>query len=172
MSNHLLKQPAPRASFNLDGSHGVYALFLREGSRLPGIVPGENGLLYIGKAAGSRGFEGRCHFNGASASHSPRRSLAALLIDQLNLVPMAVCHPDGEYKSWKLTQTSEKVLDRWMHDNLLLAMEVREDAALYEQELIWAHCPPLNLRDCPQSEQHKRVSTARREVAVGLRSST
>lgn len=135
-------------------------------------MPGENGPLYIGKAAGTRGFEGRCHFNGATASHSPRRSLAALLIDELNLEPKAVYHPDGEYKSWKLTLSSEKILDKWMHENLIFANEVRDDAALYEQELIWAHCPPLNLRDCPQSEQHEKVSKARREVAQGLRSST
>lgn len=170
MFNHILTQPAPRASFELDRSHGVYALYLRDGSKLPGIIPGQDGLLYIGKAAGTRGFEGRCHFNGASASHSPRRSLAALLMDELKLVPRPVYHADGEYKSWKLELPSEKVLDQWMHDNLLLAIEVREDAALHEQELIWAHCPPLNLRDCPQSKQHKLISAARRKVAYSLRS--
>ena len=172
MDNHLWDAAGPRASFKLNQSHGVYVLYLRKGSRLPGIVPGENGLLYIGKAAGKRGFEGRCHFNGATASHSPRRSLAALLIDELSLVPKTVNHPDGEFKSWKLTLASEKALDAWMHKNLLVSIEPRDDAALYEQELIWAHCPPLNLRDCPQSEQHEQVSKARRKVSQGLRSSS
>ena len=95
--------------------------------------------------------------------------MAALLLDGLKLVPKAVFHADGEYKSWKLELPSEKVLDRWMHDNLLLAIEKRADAALFEQELISVHKPPLNLRDCAQSEQHQMVSAARRRVADMLR---
>jgi len=162
---------APRASFTLSNAHGVYALFLKPGSSLPGIVPGEDGLLYIGKASGRTGFKGRCHFNGKSASHSPRRSLAALLVDDLGLVPKGFPHPDGEYKTWGLTLPSERILDTWMHGNLLLAIEPRVDAALYEQELISLHQPVLNLRDCPQSEQHERVSAARRRMADMVRGS-
>lgn len=160
---------APRASFTLDASHGVYALHLKPDAVLPGITPGEHGLIYIGKASGSGGLKGRCHFNGSSASHSPRRSLAALLIDELKVVPKSVPHPDGAYKTWGLELMSEKVLDRWMHDNLLLAIEPRDDAALHEQELIWKHQPVLNLRDCPQSAQHEMVSAARRRISDMIR---
>jgi hypothetical protein len=165
MINFTLHHRAPRTSFTLTDQHGVYALFLKPTASLAGIVPGEDGLIYIGKAAGRTGFRGRCHFKGASASHSPRRSFAALLAGDLELVPKAVPHPDGAFKTWGLTLQSEKVLNRWMHDNLLLAIEPREDAALYEQELIWLHRPVLNLRDCPQSEQHERVSLARKRMA-------
>lgn len=165
MNTLTLDHRAPRASFMLSETHGVYALYLKSGSDLPGIMPGEDGLLYIGKAAGRTGFKGRCHFNGKSASHSPRRSLAALLIDTLALVPKEFPHPDGAYKTWGLTLPSERLLNTWMHANLLLAIEPRADAALYEQELISKFEPVLNLRDCPQSEQHERVSAARRRVA-------
>lgn len=41
----------PRSSFSLRTECGVYALFLREGIELPGITPGERGLIYIGLAA-------------------------------------------------------------------------------------------------------------------------
>ena len=166
-----LNHRAPRASFTLTAAHGVYALYLKPGGRLAALEPGENGLLYIGKAAGRTGFKGRCHFNGKSASHSPRRSLAALLVDDLDLIPKAVPHPDGEYKTWGLTLPCERVLDAWMHTNLLFAIEPRHDAALYEQELISHHQPVLNLRDCPQSKQHERVSAARRRMADMVRQS-
>ena len=169
MNGLTLSHRAPRASLALDTTHGVYALHLKPGSTLHLILPGEDGLIYIGKAAGTGGFKGRCHFNGNTAQHSPRRSLAALLIKPLELVPKSVPHPDGAYKTWGLEKRSEKILDAWMHDNLLLAVEPRADAALFEQELIWQHSPVLNLRDCRQSAQHKIVSAARKRIADIIR---
>ena len=62
---------------------GVYVLFLRKGSALPGMELGEQELLYIGLAANRKGLEGRCHFNARTRNHSPRKSLAVLLIDVL-----------------------------------------------------------------------------------------
>lgn len=73
----------PRSTFTLAHEMGVYVLFLRKGSALPGMELGEQELLYIGLAANRKGLKERCHFNARTRNHSPRKSLAVLLIDVL-----------------------------------------------------------------------------------------
>lgn len=159
----------PRADHTLDESPGVYALFLRSGCSLPPVRPGPDGLIYIGKADGAGGLASRCHFKGKTRNHSPRKSLAVLLSGTLKLTPRRVNMPDGSYKTWALEKASEAVLDQWMHRNLHLSIVRCAEAAEIESALIARFAPPLNLRDCVQSEDHRRVSDLRKSVDVRLR---
>ena len=159
----------PRADQTLDGSPGLYALFLRAGCSLPVVCPGPDGLIYIGKADGAGGLATRCHFNGKTRNHSPRKSLAALLVQTLELAPRRVNARDGSYKTWALEKASEAALDRWMHRNLYVSVVPCAEAAQIEPRLIARFAPPLNLRDCIQSDDHRRLSDLRRGIETRLR---
>jgi hypothetical protein len=132
---------------------GVYALFLREISSLPNIIPLEGGLIYIGRG---RSLVNRCHFNGRTERHSPRRSLAALLWQELLLEPEL--RSNGNYG---LSKSSEIRLDAWMRENLLMAFDTLDDFEVVEDVLIKQFAPPLNLKQCAQSAQHKTVKDLR-----------
>jgi hypothetical protein len=149
----------PRASFTLGTDKGVYALFLSEGAVLPELEVGEGGLLYIGLAAGERGFEGRDHFDARTANHSPRKSLAVLLMKELELKPTLVPKRNGR-DTWGLDRPSDERLTKWMHSHLELALEIGQDPKGRETELVRAHAPPLNLTICDQQPQHQSISAA------------
>jgi len=146
---------------------GVYALFLRYGAVLPGIEPGANGLIYIGLAANRNGLRGRCHFDARTRNHSPRKSLAVLLRQQLSLTPVLITKPNSSH-TWGLDGPSDARLTAWMHASLELAIEVCPDPDDRETELVGHYAPPLNLTKCVQTEQHRRVSLARAAVMAEL----
>lgn len=133
---------------------GVYALFLNEGATIPGVKPGEFGLVYVGLGQGTRGLAARCHFKGKTAAHSPRRSLAALLADELGLRPVFIRKPSGA-TTFKLDKASEHLLDQWMEANLRVALQVHDSPGDYERELIRRWEPPLNCdkKVCPLNAQ-------------------
>lgn len=160
----------PRASFVLGCEHGVYALYLREGADLPGITPGDGGLIYIGLAANRKGLKGRCHFNARTRNHSPRKSLAVLLMDELALKPVLVPKPNSP-DTWGLEASSEARLSAWMHDNLELAIELCDDPDARETELVTLYAPPLNLTKCLQTAEHQRIAEARSNVLATLSAS-
>lgn len=158
---------APRSQFNLDRDNGLYALFLRDSAELSGITPGAAGLLYIGLAASRQGLKGRCHFNASTRNHSPRKSLAVLLMEPLALEPVLVVKP-GSRNTWSLTPASEQRLTNWMHENLDLAIFPCPDPELLETKLIGLFAPPLNLAKCEQTAQHRTISTVRSDVLIRL----
>jgi hypothetical protein len=133
---------------------GVYALFLNEGATIPGVRPAEFGLVYVGLGQGTRGLAARCHFSGKTAGHSPRRSLAALLADELGLRPVFIRKPSGS-TTFKLDMASEHLLDKWMEDNLRVALQLCDSPDGYERELIRGWEPPLNCdkKVCPLNAQ-------------------
>lgn len=158
----------PRSSFWLGADTGVYALFLRPGATLAGLEAGEGGLLYIGLAASRSGLKGRCHFNARTRNHSPRKSLAVLLMDELSLTPTLVAKPNSP-DTWGLDAASEVKLSTWMHAHLELAVEVCDEPDARETELVGLHAPPLNLAKCVQTAQHQGISEARRRVMSSVR---
>src|SRR3546814_14558333 len=107
---------------------GFYALFLNAGSIIPGVRPGECGLLYVGLGQGARGLAARCHFKGKTAGHSPRRSLAALLADELCLRPIFIRKPSGA-TTFKLDKASEHLLDQWIAANFRVVFRISNTQA-------------------------------------------
>lgn len=163
-------QRKPRREHSLDSSPGLYALFLGPGAKLPGFPLPSEALIYIGKATGGGGLKARCHFNGGTRNHSPRKSLAAVLLDTLRLVPKPVLNlGSGTYKTWQLEPDSERALDRWMHENLLLSKVVASNAATIERPLIREYAPLLNLTDCAPTDAHRQISSMRAEIERRMR---
>ena len=157
---------APRSSFNLSAEHGIYAHFLKPGIEVPMLEPGINGIIYVGRTQGQAGFRGRDHFAIPFPSSTVRQSLAALLAEQLEITILP------HRRSWTIDGRSDARLRSWMHDHLLLAIEPYADAPLHEQRAIWAYRPPLNLKDCPLTPAHERLSALRRSLTVACRTST
>jgi hypothetical protein len=147
----------PRAA-NMQTSYpnsaGVYALFLHDDVTIPGVRSGEFGLIYVGLGQGARGLAARCHFKGKTAGHSPRRSLSALLTDQLGLRPIFIRKPSGA-TTFKLEKASEQILDRWMESSLSVAFQLNHSPDEHERALIRRWEPPLNCdkKICPLNAQ-------------------
>lgn len=156
-----------RSSFSLSTEPGVYALFLREGSMLPGVATSHDGLLYLGLAANRNGLRGRCHFEARTRNHSPRKSLAVLLMEELSLTPVLITKPNSS-DTWGLDGQSDARLSGWMHANLDLAIEICADPNGRETELVGRYAPPLNLTKCVQTQQHRLLSQARADVMAAL----
>ena len=138
---------------------GVYALFIEHPVAIPEFTPGQDGLIYIGKASGIDGFAGRCHFTGKTLDHSPRKSLAVLLMTQLAL---EVRGHGG--RKWGLTPESDRRLSAWMWENIRIAFLPNDLPEVVEDRLIQFHSPPLNLKMCRQDDQHRRISRLRGEA--------
>lgn len=128
-----------------------------------GILVGADGMIYIGRTQAGSGFKGRDHFRMPFPSSTVRQSLAVLLMDELSLKPIPY------RRAWTLDEGSDMTLKAWMNANCLLAIEPRNDPPLFEQRMIWAHKPPLNLKDCPQTAAHEHISSLRRAVALRCR---
>jgi hypothetical protein len=128
----------------------------------------KGGLLYIGLAANQKGLKGRCHFNARKVNHSPRKSLAVLLMLELSLTPVLVAKPSSQ-DTWGLDRASDARLSDWMHAHLDLAIEVCGDPDARETELVSRYGPPLNLTKCLQTAQHRKISGARATVMASLR---
>ena len=157
-------------------SAGVYALFLREGAAIPNVRPAEFGLVYVGLGQGARGLAARCHFKGKTAGHSPRRSLSALLADQLGLRPIFIRKPSGA-TTFKLDKASEQLLDQWMENSLSVAFQLSDNPDEHERELIRRWEPPLNCdkKICPLNAQQLFVLDRRdkfKAMAAQLTSNT
>lgn len=167
MDSPLLWSRTARTETHLPRQHGLYALFLKPGATLPGIDQPANRLLYIGKAGGADGLLGRCHFNGKTRNHSPRKSLAALLRNTLQLIPTLI-EKQNSSDTWGLEPDSDRILTEWMHASLEIAFVVLPNPRPAEKKLILEYAPPLNLDDCIQTLQHRKISSMRKEIRQHL----
>lgn len=156
-------QRAARSSFNLSTDHGIYAHFLKPGVEVPMLEPGIDGIIYVGRTQSRTGFRGRDHFGIPFPASTVRQSLAALLAKPLELSIRPY------RRSWTIDERSDDRLRSWMHEHLLFAIEPCDDPPLYEQRAIWAYRPPLNLKDCPQTPGHERLSALRRSLSLACR---
>lgn len=135
-----------------------------------GVSPAFDGQpLYVGKA--ERSLNGRdvgTHFAvGKTGSSTVRRSLAALLVEELALVavPRNMAKPDGS-ANFGLDAASEGALSSWMERRLSLATWSKlEGANLNEIEtaVVRRLRPPLNLDKV--EEPRTRLRDARRRMA-------
>jgi hypothetical protein len=130
--------------------------------------------LYVGKAERSlNGRDVRTHFaSGKTGSSTVRRSLAALLADSLDLVPVPrnLSKSDGS-ANFGLTPESDDRLSQWMAERLRLATWVKpEGVDLNEVETAVAlqFRPPLNLDKV--GEPRARLREARKRMADTARS--
>lgn len=129
--------------------------------------------MYVGKAEKSlNGRDVGTHFTaGKTGSSTVRRSLAALLITQLDLraVPRNLSRPDGS-ANYALESSGDQRLSRWMDEGLLLARWIKpERVPLDEVEtaVLLKLRPPLNLDKV--GEPRERLRRARGALATQSR---
>lgn len=127
---------------------GVYAYYVRDEQCLPGIDKGQDGLIYVGMT--EQGLDARNHVTHKHSGFSTlRRSLGALLKDKLDLraLPRSAGKSRSNTLCYRFDDEGEKALTAWMQENLLCAqIEVTNDVAASEADLISALQPPLNLK--------------------------
>jgi hypothetical protein len=129
--------------------------------------------LYVGKAEKSlNGRDVGTHFaTGKTGSSTVRRSLAALLAAELNLVavPRNLAKPDSS-ANFALAPLGDERLSAWMERRLTLATWVKSDGSILddvETALVGRLRPPLNLDKV--GEPRERLRNARMAMAEASR---
>ncbi|WP_133055676.1 GIY-YIG nuclease family protein [Mycolicibacter senuensis] len=133
---------------------GVYAFFLCDGV-LPGVHCAAGGCLYIGLSSNLAQREFDTHFRaGRSGFSTLRRSLGALLIDDLQLQPepRSAGNSDTNYRNYRFDAGGEERLSAWMQRHLDIGVYPEADPKPLERELIELAGPPLNLTHWPNPD--------------------
>ena len=147
---------------------GIYALFLTDRTALANLTVGLE-VLYLGMTQSS--LEVRNHFGHPNSGFSsPRRSLGALLKEELHLqaIPRAPGSSCTNMTSFRFLSDGEKRLTAWMHNHLTYGFcRVEKDVREVECRLIKDLTPPLNLTGWrnPQGSQLRRLLRACRDEA-------
>lgn len=128
-------------------------------------------LLYVGQAgatkwpSGKRSTAtlatriGRQHIRGNARSSTFRRTISALLLDQLRLVPAG---------GGRLDRPSNAVVSQWIAEHLKVgidAVDDRDALGRVEQAVLDQLDPPLNLDHCPSSAARARLTALRSRLA-------
>ena len=126
---------------------GFYGIFAKNRNCLPGVTIPEISIIYVGMTNVS--LDKRNHFLAKnSGSHSPRRSLGAILKRELNL--QAVPRANG----YLFSGNGESRLSEWMRQNLDYAiLELDHALRSVETATIRTMQPPLNLTDWPNPQR-------------------
>ncbi len=137
--------------------------------------PPDDRPLYVGKSESSLAARDvRTHFAaGRTGSSTLRRTLAALLVDQLDLVacPRNPAKP-GHFSNFGLEPEGDARLSRWMAEHLRLAVWPSPTGiVLNDVETAVLQClmPPLNLSKVA-TPWKPMISSARKEMAAGAAS--
>lgn len=132
-------RPAPELA--LIAKPGVYAWW-GEIPWPPTFPTVPHGLpLYVGKAdTETLGQRARSFHLSRTRGSALRRSLAAVLVDELELQPHVVRDP----RSWGLSDVGEARLTAWMQEQLRVTWVELDDPGEVEQAIIRQLLPPLN----------------------------
>ena len=126
---------------------GLYGIFAKSRNCLPGIPIPETGIVYVGMTEDS--LDTRNHFLAKSSGfHSPRRSLGAILKDELGLlaIPRSPGASDTNWKNYAFAGDGENRLSAWMEQHLDYAIfELADNVREQENATIPAMEPPLNI---------------------------
>lgn len=127
-------------------------------------------LLYLGQAgatkwpSGKRSTAtlatriGRQHIRGNARSSTFRRTISALLLDQLKLVPAS---------GGRLDRPSNAVVSQWIAEHLkvgIVAVDDRDGLGRIEHAVLNQLNPPLNLHHCPSSAARARLTALRARI--------
>jgi hypothetical protein len=156
---------------------GIYGFFLLKGCLHIGVknLQAANGtLLYVGKTESSqKKRDAGEHLADGGTGHSTlRRSLGALLREELNLKPQ----PRGDtetsarrFTNFRFDDVGEERLTAWMKEHLSVGFceLTTDELEAREKELIKSATPALNIDDNPESSYRADVKLARARC-VGL----
>lgn len=153
---------------------GIYAIYYcgSDYLQIKGISISPECLLYIGKTESSQlERDAKQHFvSGETGRSTLRRSLGALLRDQLNLIPIPRSNTeqsDRKFTHYKFDEVGESSLNSWMVRNLAVSFyeysESPDKIEELERQLISLAVPPLNIKDNPNSRCKEALKLARAE---------
>jgi len=128
-------------------SPGVYAWFLEDPEALEGLPVQGPGVLYIGWSRDLAERLGKDLRGGRAAFSDLRRSLGALLCEELDLTarPSGRTARDLNYRRYCFDDEGEERLSEWMARNLRVAVLEHPDGGQAEGDLVALAHPPLNL---------------------------
>ncbi|WP_293003351.1 GIY-YIG nuclease family protein [Mycobacterium sp.] len=138
----LAEQSAPSVA-------GVYAIFSRAQCALPGVTLTGGDVVYIGSSSNLAQRSIGTHFaTGQSGFSTLRRSIGALLRDQLDLVPRprGAGSSDSNFRHYRFDDAGEDKLTSWMIRNFDASVYPVPDPGRVERALIAIASPPMNLR--------------------------
>ena len=124
------------------------------------MPPSENKPIYVGIAA-TRPVGDRIRDNHLRSTRTSalRRSLVALLVDELDLADCVVPLPrPGKFH---LTHTGEALLSGWMRENLTVSWTAHAHPAVLERALVGEIVPPLNDVHAHRSPYRARMRSLR-----------
>lgn len=134
---------------------GVYAVgFVGESFPFPldiNIVMNGD-IIYIGKTEKSqRSRDAQTHFtNGKTGSSTLRRSLGAILLQELELTPIPRSYTETKMRDYKFIRESEEKLTQWMINNLSLSfyeiLDGKKVIRELEKQVIITLSPVLNIQ--------------------------
>ena len=145
----LLKTRASIRDIRAPQRSGIYALYLKKGSKIESLGLQSNTLLYIGSSSNlaERGHEN--HFNSDSTGFSTvRRTFGAIQKSNFNMkaIPRSPGNSNTNITNYKFLPEGEKRLTEWMTNNLEIGMcPIFENYKYIEKGLINHLHPPLNL---------------------------
>ena len=108
-------------------------------------------IIYIGKTeSGLKKRIVKTHFkDGKTGSSTLRRSLGAILIDNLTLEPISRSSAEARFRDYKFINKSEKILTEWMINNLSVSFipynRGKRLLRKMESEIIYLLSPILNI---------------------------
>lgn len=153
----------------LNGQNGIY-LVAYEGNELGfGLWKGQGPkVVFVGlsKVNSSRHFK-----SGSTGTSTMRRSLAALLQNRLQLVPIPRSsdpHDNDRYNNYALDEESEEKLTAWMKENFRLAFyefEPSRSEALHRAMLEY-NVPIFNFQNNPQNKYGAEIKVYRKKCAT------
>jgi hypothetical protein len=142
---------------------GIYGFFLLKGCLCIGrqrLATGTSALLYLGKTESSQKVRdaGQHLADGGTGRSTLRRSLGALLREQLNLIPQPRSTSETSkrrFTHFKFDTEGEKRLTAWMKEHLSLGFckmpETISELRAREKELIKSSMPAMNILHNPES---------------------
>ena len=153
--SHLQNQLKPFGEIDyINDIPGVYAIALNSNDfpffNDPSIVEGT--ILYVGKSESSiKKRVYKSHFsNGKTGSSTLRRSLGAILKDDLELEPVPRSMREKKFRDYKFIHDGEVRLTNWMVDNLSISFydytKGKKRLNMIETEIIKSLVPILNLK--------------------------
>ena len=145
MRSLLERQPEPVTSALMPSSTGFYAWWDLDGAvpypeSFPDVDTAKPFYVGIADAQPLSLLIGQMHLETTRMS-TLRRSLAALLADELSLADEVTARPKGKYA---LTDAGEAGLTAWMLDRLTLTWAEHPTPATLERSIVSSLLPPLN----------------------------
>lgn len=157
---------------------GLYGFYLLKGCLCIGrqkLEAGNDALLYVGKTESSQKVRdaGQHLADGGTGRSTLRRSLGALLREQLNLIPQPRSESETSprrFTNFKFDAAGEMQLTKWMKEHLSLGFYELPELTIaelrkHEKELIESARPALNIRHNPESPYRTEVELARKRCA-------